>query len=663
MADRIKSMLPQVLPGEPIFAGETSSSPITLQEVSGKDEAEIVNQAKLCAQKGEIKRTCELVLASVPFDRIIPVFVDEIVPELKISTNLDTPQSIPLYNLVLTLQALGHRAFASQLLMELGADIDQISVDLQLAEVLQEVTPNLDSIDEFFQDSTQLHFPQLLYNQQVSLWLRAIVMAHVSRGDKAYFETTLRRYGKHFDSYEATNLILKSNPHAYSSMSSYLLNGEHANSLVGFIDAIDSPKQLHNLWKKLKPSSHQVAEHVLRNAVRLRASYTIPSIVPFTNEPGLLAKALSATAWSQKLPAKNDDKALTTAWDVQFEQVTRVVDNIPKEIVDQAITQSVRSISNSDAPGRVLWALLLGIEKSNLSKTHDFSAPVLRQLSRALMQRPLLEQLRFMTLDIANSAGISQLLKAHVSKMIYHRRMNKLPPLSLEQDENVKLMLAGMIVMSEKMSPDHNDGIHLIRVVKELFEHWDPDAAAVLVKDLSDRHKPSSEVAVATMGLLLKHGNVALTVQLMRELGPDNLEPAQLHQILVRVGKELPIVILPLVSWLIRTHRAFIPPSVIRKLIVCLNKTSQMSYSQRFTRTSRLLSILRGLGVGPGPVAAAAMVDAMIKAAEESGRGSRRRLQWALDICQREGVPEEKVKHWLAKVVEMRSNGKGYWTK
>ncbi|PRT53316.1 hypothetical protein B9G98_00936 [Wickerhamiella sorbophila] len=664
VADRIKSMLPQVIPGEPVFATETGPSPISIQEISCEQEAETVSQAKRVAQKGDIKHACELILATVPFNQILSVFVDEIVPVLKISTSLDSPQSIPLYNLVLVLQAMGHGPLASQLLMELDADIEQILSDLQLAEILQEVTPNLQIVDEFFWSSTQMHFPQILYNQQVSLWLRAIVMAHVSRGGRAYFETTLQRYGKHFQSNEAMNLILKSNPHAYSSLSSYLLNGEHSNSLAGLIDAIDSSKQLHNLWKKLKPApDHSVVGHVLRKAIHLNASYTIPSIVRYTSDTNLLTKALVATAWSQKLPPKNDDRALTTAWDVQSEQVTRVVDNLGETVVDQVVAQSVKSISNSESPGRVLWALLLGIEKSKLSKSHSFPAVVVRQFSRALMQRPLLEQLRFMTLDLVTSAGISQLLKSHVSKMIYYRRLHKLPPLSLEQDENVKLMLAGMIVMSEKMSPDHNDGIHLIRVVKELFENWDPKVAAKLVEDLNDRHRPSSEVAMATMGLLLKHGNVALTVQLMRELGPDKLEPPQLHQILVRVGRELPIVIVPLVSWLIRTHKAFIPPSVIRKLIVCLNKTTQMSYSQRFTRTTRLLSILRGLGVGPGAVAAAAMVDAMIKAAEESGRGSRRRLQWALDICQREGVPEEKVKHWLAKVVEMRSSGKGYWAK
>lgn len=649
---------------------------IETRDFSDLEEARALEKIRISLQNGHTREACELALASLPFHQLLPIFIDEIVPALKKSAPFT---DIPLYNLVLILQSMGQEALASQLLLELGVDTHKLFTNLQLAEMLQDIPPTLTDLDSFLYETTNVHFPQILYNSNVPLWFRTMILSQISRGDGRYFATTLHRFGHHFQSYDAMKILFQTNPSAYSVLSTYLLSGEVNEALVstvcGFVDALSTAKQAHNFWNRIKKhplaSDAKIAQHMLRKATSLKASYTITNIVRSSCDlqpPALLSKALLAVAWSQKSPQENSDDALTTAWDVQYEQVSRFVDSLTPGVADDVLRKSVASLyaaSDGQVAGRILWSILLGIDKSNLAKQHPLSPEVGRQLARALLQRPLLEQIRFMTLDSVNTAEISQLLKSHIAKTIQYRRANKLPAVSLENDSNVKLMLAGMIVMTEKASPalEKTDNVHLIRLVRDLFESWNPQVAADLVENLNLRHKPSPEVAMATMGLLLRHGNVALTVQLMREIGPDNLEPTQLNKLLVKVGQELPIVIVPLVSWLIRTRKAFVPPSVIRRLIISLNRTAQLTYSQRFTRTTRLLSILRGLGVGPGPVAAASMVDAMIKAAAESGRGSRRRLQWALDICQREGVPEFRVKQWLSKVVEMRSTGRGYWAK
>lgn len=608
-----------------------------------------------------LEKACKHILANFVLSQAL-----ELLPTL-----VDGPSEFGLRDLTAALTRIEHENIALHILKLQKVDWEAIIWDVKFAHMLEQLPPTVETVDAVFYLQKKVHFPQLLSNESISLWLRTRALVHVSR-DPRTLEKLLSRHGQHFLDEAMPTLVttVMDRPGCYHVLTSYVLNkwriGDSvSHALCLLVEHAPSKKEFHQIWKPLHRKAMMVPrvvwEILLLCAERLHLSYDMANICaygyPFISSKKL-AKGLLSIAWRQR-GASESDNNFTLADDVNSLQIVRVLNSMDVTTSANVLADLAKIICNRPLPGRILWAILFGAEQSAVL---PLSHACTRQLTNTLLKRPYLEQLRYMSLEKVDAAAIEYLLRGHINRIA--RLRENTDPMKLQESADVKFIVAGMVMMSEKIEATAQLSVKsqrpLISIVRKVFESWDLKTATEVVQQ-AQVHVVSPTVAMTTIGILVYQKNFTLAIQLLQQLELKVVPRNVFNNLLICVCRDYPKIACQLTTWLIASG-VYIPVRVLRQMIVELGRTPLLTGTQSIRRIEVILSILRGQNVGPGVHAASALVDSILKRAQNENRGSRLRLQWALGIAQTEGVPDAQVQRWLAVVQEMRSRRRGYWS-
>lgn len=524
--------------------------------------------------------------------------------------------------------------------------------NFQLIDALDRVP--LSSLDTVLQ-RFGIRFPQVLYSEK-SEWFRTKLLIKCFHENETYARVQYERYRDKFSSH-ALESILQDCPKQFDYFEKLLFrvneravtmwssgDVEKLRLLIELANKKQLPKMVKKLAKRDLPAD--IWSQMLHRALILNLSYEISRIMRYgmSHLPSrMIGRALLAVAWSQHNPG-GDDEAFTTAEDVNRDVVSQVASTIPANRLNGVLYY----IFTQDLPARIMWAVLLGIQGQPLS----LKGSLTRRMAGVMVKRPDLEQMRYMTLPQTSALAASQLLKFKL-RSIDHG--------SLTQDE-VKMVIAGMVLLSEKSEPQNSKSFG--SVVEQMFSQWSADNVSRTLNVLTTLYAPAPRITLTIIGMLVAHKKYALAIRLLEGQVPNKELPQKMfYDLLLSVCQDFPKISLALTTWLIKVANVFITPQTLQRMIVILSEQRKLNDHESITRINSLIKLLRGLNATPGPAAASAIVDGLIDRAIIKGGGSRRRLQWALDMCKEENVPQQRVQRWLQKINHMRKHGQGYWAR
>ncbi|KAA8908433.1 hypothetical protein TRICI_004781 [Trichomonascus ciferrii] len=246
----------------------------------------------------------------------------------------------------------------------------------------------------------------------------------------------------------------------------------------------------------------------LQHAIRLQESYDIVNIIQRGQGkfPALLlARAIERLAWARrKRQQEEDDEAMYyDPKDVDTRLLDKTLAIVPENTRNQALSGVFARLQKRPVvPGRILWNLILGIQKSGVAVNQSLE----RRIADALARRPHFEQMHYMSLPMSSPAGIMHLLKQYIWHM--KRQRNPIAD-NLGTEADAKLLVAGITLIDEKQAQQQQTVSAslskggLATLVVALFKDWQGERAARVVEELySQKIQPSDEILVPHQGQL-----------------------------------------------------------------------------------------------------------------------------------------------------------------
>lgn len=410
----------------------------------------------------------------------------------------------------------------------------------------------------------------------------------------------------------------------------------------------------------------------LQQALRYQQTFAIVNIIKhgqgrFSQEQ--ISLALEQVMWAKRNNKKiNDDSLYYDPSDIDTQLVEDLVNSLPtSKILEEALLTVLKRLQTSrkkkGIPGRILWNLLLGIQNSSTYIGGTYS--VERQLASILTRRPHFEQMRYMSLEKTSYNGIMVFLRQYICSKQYIRDSNRD---ELGEDADAKLILAGITLASEKNSNSSTTSVPsnnaiLSPLVVDLFRDWQGEKAVRMIELLySQKIQPSDEIIVRSVSMLLNQEEYKLAFRLMTKVHeiPDEVY----FKFLIKSSFGFPYLAYRLTTFLINTQKKQIPSEVLRRMIIGYSKSTQLTDSQSARFIWRNMRIIRRQNNSRyGKRAAESLVESVLKRAEIRGWGSRKRLQWALEVARKEGIGAEKARKWMARLDDMRTRKTGYWSR
>lgn len=488
------------------------------------------------------------------------------------------------------------------------------------------------------------HFPQILMDEKVPIWLRCQLLAAAGT-DWQWFSAKLRRYGDYMSGDDCAKVVSTAvnrlDTRSWRAAAEYYL--EEKQCWQGIAASIETPSQWRFFYRCLGKASKQSDSAIAAAAsvaIRLGLTFDVVRVCERWGHklPSLtIGRCLVTAAYAQKV--KNDETVLLDDPLHAAELVRKCFRDLTPAKADSALTWAA-CILRKNPPRKILWALILGAD--NLPRL-DGGMP----LTAAVDSRPPLEQVRFMAMDNVPTSAITRLLSRHTS------RLGMRAPLPDEVD----LLLTGMIILSEKSQGSHSE---FARSIRKLI--LQPAAAAQMVVHKlvaqAARGPLTEQASAVLLGLLVKHRSYAAAISVLRMLEAENMPLKPLNDLLESVAVHAPETVVTLTKWLIR-QGARITPAMLRRIAVLVIENSALSDRQALRRFLGIRDIIPGHHLGPR--ASAALVESMISRACRHGRGSRARLTWALRLAVDQNVPRSRIRRWLSELQRMRARGEAYW--
>lgn len=658
-------------------------------------------------RSGLYKKSCELALENLSFGgsrSLISAFCYKIIPTLE---QYDSTEFI-VHNLIEPFLDLNQCELAKQLLKELDFD------DFKAAEVLrnchfirilqdsQTLNVALSEIRLYFSQDVS----QVLANDNLGLWTKLCItndlLTMMTRDQMIQLFTTIFN-NPHFlqqkfvlrgiirfafSQFEhlSENTINNNNNKAETYINSFifafctslrkcsilfnkpdleiislLAYNKQSFKIVwkAYLGYIENIGRVYSNQGQISSLSSDNLAKYLKLAVTYKESITCTQIIKLCQgdfNPGLIANALLMIVRAKQFNSKYKDKK-SVYLDISDEDsalIRRLIDNTPSRILNKALELTVIKLyhENSQLPGRLLWNLILGTEKSSLSA---FPKLMEKKLASIVSSRPHLEILRFLTLSKVSAFAVVETIRDFLGRL----------KLSGEKttDADIKLIRSGLILIDEKKIPGYRvksmTREYRKSIIAGVFRVWD-DQPELAMQLLNSQHQLSHDVVVQSVGLLLQRHKFDLALQVMQSV--PNINPRQYYGFLIRSSFNAPDLCYNLYCWLQRTQQFRIPVFVVRRMIMGFCLSSQLSDSRSNRLVKRLIKDLGRRGVSLGTRASCVLVESTILRAEQKNWGSRARLDWALATAKISGVDEITVRKWVQKLSSMRVQRTGYWS-
>lgn len=699
LADHIKQFIPADAIETPESRNEEIITNVDIEHTTGVGSlaaypAELELCQKLVSQL-KLKEAAKQ-LEHLPLDAYMAALSNFLIPKL-LESGLGELSAVELVYQVFLRE---NEALVAQILPEL---IEKFSFfeetsTLQSFSFIARVPPSLETarLDAFLSMYTDAHFPQILSHNDVSAWFRLHMLAQLNHD---CFNKWLYRYSNSISSAEIA-LLINIVPRTHLDVIGEWLI-EHKRDMRVVCEAVNAPHIFQAVCRPfikrksvvLSPENTEVPLALLTCALKLKLSYEIGNICSkFHTQLGgdhalpILADALLAAAFAQRRPQNQDDmNALVAGTEENFHTflVSKVLEPVllsksndnaenDSETGDgNALANKLVGIASSKlckqypkkVPGNVFWQLVLSLPSESMS----VYGPAQRALARLVVQRPYVEQLRYMALPIVTARGVGDVLKWHIQRIMDVREVNVVPNLSLQAEEDIQFLVAGIIIATEKGGSEDETS----QMIRSLFIRGDKDKSDLnspqllesIIGDTHAQQKPMSRnIIFNIVSRLIDHKCFVIAFQLLEAIGPAKVSSYTLDTLLQALALEHPEATYKFLVWLLQEHKAAVSPKTVNKMLTLICNSSKLSESQLMNRFQSLRLLMgKTMRKQVDAEAATALVNAFINSALQRGSGSRMRLKWALEIAETAKVSEEKFDEWNKRLNEMQESKQGYW--
>lgn len=441
----------------------------------------------------------------------------------------------------------------------------------------------------------------------------------------------------------------------------------HYKLLQGSItNDIDTIKERKQSEEPTTDSDRSVARFLAR-AVALDQSITCSSIVKYGNgqfDSHLLSKALMTVIFGRKkLPYDDTDSLFRNPGTIDTSLLVRTINSVPPDQVAFPLFLCMRRLNTKfsfekcqSVDGHLLWNISLALEQSNLPRLPQL---VETQLAQALSCRSHIEQLRFMALTKVSVSGIVALLGQYIRNL---HDAGFPEDFGTNDEADIRLILAGLLLIEEKAGPSTNKDIYFSQIIGDLFEKWNREKAFELMQMLQEQNiEPSGDALVRIEARLLDKERYHVASELLSRVRiPD---PKTYFMFLATTCTANPKLCMPIVRKLEELKKPRIPTSLYVKMAIGFSQSLKLSDALSKKYTMWMIKRIRQRHERLGPRLAEALVDSLLDRAERTQWGSRKRLQWALDVAKSEGVSKDIVDRWMERLHTMRTMQTGYWAK
>ena len=677
LADRIKSFLPDdVFEDDSVYTEEHIEPQMSLAAY----ESEIFHAEKL-VKSHSLAEATSYITNSLPLQVALTVLADRIAPIIRNGVLGE----LGVLELGFHLYQETHSGLAQQFLQAVGLEragqlLEVISVLIQQEKAANSRRLDSKYLDALINEVLGSHFPQVLSkkitgNSTVDTWFKVHVLAMLPWSE---CEKWLNRYwetmGTALDGETSQMLALMgtTTPH-FVNLSHWAM--ENSLTLVSLILITSTPEQLHGILRPLlRPSrASQVDEPtavaLLKKALQKKQSYDIANIcgkfgpVMVDNETNrnYLADALLAVAFAQKNPSSLDDEEVTLA--TSFLQTPLVSMVLPQDrvfansVIGWAAWKLHARYRRTRVSGRVLWRFLL-----SLPSDPPLNGYAQSELAKLVVQRPYIEQIRYMALPYVSQTGVAHLVQWHIKRIVDYRRRNQVSWNTLQAKEDVQLLVAGMSMAAEKVKQHHKESNSLDDVIRLFEVESQIDSTAVLEQISSDEQNISAWLLLNVTAELVAQKNFVVAQQMLRMLGPGRLSRVTFDSMLLQLTETNPSESYFFVLWLLGERPRSISYTTMNVILLVLIKERSLSESQLMNRfqTLRILignKMRREVSVE----AARGFVNALIESSKSRNGGSRVRLKWALEIAHKAGVPATDFDQWTQELKKMNADKVGFW--
>lgn len=667
LADQIKQFLP-----EDALEEENSLVEVHLPNTClAAYEAE-VSAAERLVQQYFLKEAVSVLLNNLPLDSILAAFQARLMPAAERSPI----RLLGVLELAFALYKQGSEALANQVLEEFDRSVSQNSRYFGFIAGLESSatfgTLKSTEMDEYLRnllnESAPFNFPQVLSDKNVSAWLKAHLMAQLSPLD---LKRWLTKYSSHFSKECVCLLAMLCSTTQFKVLCDFMVK-DSSDLIPSVVEMMTSKEKFRIISRKLQRhtvdsdivAEYVVAESMLAGAIRLKQTYDIANICrhfsPSLNRPetkSLLAKALLAAAFAQ--PKPEDEKDMSGLVSGSNEElhtylVERVLspvlsDTAARNTVVARAAQRLHTSHAKNVPGKVLWQLLMSLPG-------PLSGPANASLARLVIKRPYLEQIRYMSLPITTSSSILHLLKWHISKIIEHRKVNVIAPAVSQAEEDIQLLVVGILLASEKQALE----VGKTETLQGASRRVNISSLATVLQDPSERSFSTTIVSLV-LADLVKQKQYTVAKQLLNEIGLERIPPSIFNNLLLNLAADQPEDSYQFVVWLVQTNDIRISPRCINKMMRIL-ASSNLSESQLVNRFQSLRQLLiTSLRAPVEASTASCLIDTLIKSAYTRGRGSHQRLRWALEVAKQARVPEIEFAEWNKTLSSMQEHSQGFW--
>lgn len=631
---------------------------------------------------------------------LFTAFCSKLIPDLSVKYG----QQMVLGAYVRAFVSLGQSNTAYQLLQELGQSEAECDEQLKNARLILKLKQ--DKLMDEYAIIQEIHdrtasdrsngrwAPQLFAHADFDISTRTEIFSILlDKRPDFYLDLIMRRFSEKFLSQpHVLQTIILSKKHEnwwtanrirlFSSLLSQHYCEYSADDLQYIASIPNDAKQFSKLFKSYKhyhkqrwstlsqAENDQVLSEFLKIAIKYQQTLTVTEVIKLgaVNNPRLVSGAIDCVLWGKTRNIHDlDDNALFSKKISDPSILHRIFNNVSRAVLDKALVMSMNRLGASP-PGKILWDFIGGLESWKGLET----LPVVfeRAAANAISARPHFEQMRYMALNKVSPNGVMALLHSFIS------RLQQSPQNTEDKfDSDVKIIMAGLVLLKEKeeavstkaiSDPPSNevaalstDG-HFGKVVTDLFRRWDEKRATEVVQFLVKRDiQPPSEAIIQSVGMLVHRNQFSLALKLLDSI--PEIPPKAYFLFLVRASKSFPNICKSMMKWLKTNRNLHFPPSVIRQIIIGYSRSPLLSAAQCNNRIIPLIAELRGRGQELGPKTAEAVVEGILRRVSVTGKGSRARFLWSIDLAKEEGVDPKLLHKWVRQVELMRSDGHGFW--
>lgn len=631
---------------------------------------------------------------------LFSAFCSKLIPDLAVSYG----QKMVLGAYVRAFVSLGHSNTAYQLLQELGHSEAECDEHVRNATLILELKQSkfmddyaiIQYIHDFTasEESNGRWAPQLFAHADFDISTRTEIFSILlNKRPDFYLDLIMRRFSKNFLSQpHVLQAVILSKKHKNwwtadrIRLFCSLLNQhycEYSAEDLQYIASIpNDAKQFSKLFKSYKQyhkkrsaslsqaENDMILSQFLSSAIKYEQTLTVTEVIKLgaVNNPRLVSGAIDCVLWGKTRTSTDpDDSALFSKKTSDPRILHRIFKNVSRPVLDKALVMSMNRLGSSP-PGKILWDFIGGLESWAGLETMPVAFE--RAAANAISARPHFEQMRYMALKKVSPNGVMALLHSFIS------RLHQTPQNTEDKyDSDVKIIMAGLVLLKEKGDIAQNQVINdaqsnmvstlstdgqFGKVVTDLFRRWDEERATEVIQFLVKRDiQPPSDAIIRSVGMLVHRNQFSLALKLLDSI--PEIPPKAYFLFLIRASRSFPNICKSMMKWLKINRDLHFPPSVIRQIIVGYSRSPLLSAAQCNNRVVPLVADLRARGQPLGPKTAEAIVEGILRRVTTTGKGSRARLLWAIDIAKEEGVDPKILHKWVRQVEVMRADGHGFW--